>query len=279
MTSLLCHSFQEIGGWVWQRIALAQQVGLAFSEETITETVLLQLASRHPGSVTIQAFSKRDEAVNGSDWEWWIGQTGSWFGMRVQAKRIKLPSETFRPLQSYGRSKGSTIGQIDRLISRAATDHLNPAYCLYFVSYKWPALKAWPVYTFLGGGPISPQGCLMADASAVKAIGKDSLVALAPISVPWHLLVCHCASGSLNAGSSAEASHSALRTSRQLAVAIREQTLENAPDFPPRAALPPHMELLRERTVARDADGPDRLVEYARERDLKGLVLIDTARD
>lgn len=28
MTTALCHSFQETGSWVWQRIALAQKMGL-----------------------------------------------------------------------------------------------------------------------------------------------------------------------------------------------------------------------------------------------------------
>lgn len=277
MTSPMCHSFQEIGSWVWQRIELAQQVGLAFSEETITETVLLHLASRHPDKIKIRAFSKRKEAKNGSDWEWWVGQAGSWFGMRVQAKRIKLPSETFAPLQKYGRPKGSMVGQIDKLISQAKADKINPAYCLYFMSSKWPTLRAWPVYNLTGGGPVSPQGCLMADASAVKAIGKDTLAALAPVSVPWHLLVCSCARGSFNPGPG-EAGRSMLNSSRQLAASILGTRFDDEPDFPPRPRLPVHMELLREGTDRLAAETFDPLGAYAQQRDLKGLVLIDTSQ-
>ncbi len=279
MTSGLCYSFQKIASWVWERIELAQTSGLAFSEETITETILLDLATRHPTKVKIKAFNKTDEGVNGSDWEWWIGQAGSWFGIRVQAKRIKLPAETFAPLQRYGIKKGSTVGQIDKLLSRAKYDGLNSAYCFYFVSKKWPALRAWPVYNFIGGGPVSPQGCLVADATAVKAVGKDSLAALAPICVPWHLLVCHCAGGKFNSGSPADAGGAMLRTSRQLAASLlKVDDLGDAPEFPPRSELPSHINYLREGSDGlmglKDADP---LRGYAKERGLKGFVLIDTS--
>jgi hypothetical protein len=281
VTSDLCYSFQKIASWVWERIELAQTSGLAFSEETITETILLDLATRHPAKVKIKAFTKTEEGVNGSDWEWWIGQAGSWFGMRVQAKKIKLPAETFAPLQRYGVKKGSTVGQIDKLLSQAKNDGLNSAYCFYFVSKKWPTLRAWPVYNFIGGGPISPQGCFVADATAVKAVGKDTLAALAPISVPWHLLVCHCAGGIFNSAASAGAAHAMLQTSRQLAASVlRSDDLGDDTHFPPRSELPSYMNLLREGSDGlaglKDADP---LRGYAKERGLKGFVLIDTSEE
>lgn len=279
MTSDLCYSFQKIASWVWEKIELSEKSGLAFSEETITETILLELATNHPAKVKIKAFTKNAEGVNGSDWEWWIGNAGRWLGMRVQAKKIKLPSETFAPLQKYGVKKGSKIGQIDKLLSHAKADQLNPAYCLYFVSKKWPTLRTWPVYNIVGGGPVSPQGCLIADATAVKAVGKDSLAALAPVCVPWHLLVCHCAGGKINSGSPADAGGAMLRTSRQLAASLlKVDDLSDAPNFPPRSELPSHINYLREGSDGlvglKDADP---LRGYAKERGLKGFVLIDTS--
>lgn len=276
MTTDLCYSFQEIASWVWENIDRADRMGLAFSEETITETMLLKLAMRHPTEVRIKAFSKREEGVNGSDWEWWVGERGNWFGMRVQAKRIKLPAETFDRLQSYGRKDGSTVGQIDRLISRAREDKLNAAYCLYFISRRWPTLRAWPVYAFVGGGPISPQGCLIADASAVKAIAKDSLDDLAPVSVPWHLMVCRCAAGKMNSRSSAHASREVLGSSRQLASSLlRRDHVSDIPNFEPRSELPRYMKFLREDPESDRSADFDPLRERARERGLKGFVLID----
>lgn len=279
MTSDLCYSFQKIASWVWQKIELSEKSGLAFSEETITETILLELATNHPANVKIKAFTKKTEGVNGSDWEWWIGSPGRWLGMRVQAKKIKLPSETFAPLQKYGVKKGSKIGQIDKLLSHAKADQLNAAYCLYFVSKKWPMLRAWPVYNIVGGGPVSPQGCLIADATAVKAVGKDSLAALAPVCVPWHLLVCHCGGGKFNPGSPADAGYAMLQTSRQLAASLlNADDLGDAPQFLPRSELPAHISYMREGLDASGRLGvADPLHVYAKERDLKGFVLIDAS--
>lgn len=274
MSSDLCRSFQKIASWVWQNIELAQRTGLKFSEETITESILLQLATCHPGKVKIHAFTKPEEGINGSDWEWWIGENGNWLGMRVQAKRIKLPSETFAPLQRYKSPKGSTY-QIDNLLSRARSDGLNAAYCLYFASKKWPAMRAWPTYAFLGGGPLSPQGCLIADASAVKTVGKDTLAALAPVTVPWHLLVCHCSAGALNRGGLADAAYSVLDASRGLTPRSGDSTLIDAPLVPPQNDLPLHMRLLRENGEEVVGASKEMLWSYAKERNLKGFLLID----
>lgn len=272
MTSVLCHSFQRIADRVWREIAEADEAGLAFAEETITETILLELHRDHREHIRIKAFSKSQEKRNGSDWEWWVGRPGRWLGMRVQAKRISLPEEAFNRLQTYGATKRGGTRQIDALITAAARDGLNAAYCFYVHSRKWPTLRAWPVYNAVGGGPISPQGCFVAEAGAVRSTKANALSRVAPVCLPWHLLVCHCSSGALNGPSLADATHAALRASTELGEALStgSKVPEERTLFPPVEALPPHMRLLLEG----DAAGEDQLEETALVRGLRGFVLV-----
>lgn len=276
MTSALCHSFQRIADRVWRDIAEADDAGLAYSEETITETVLLDLHRDHRERIRVKAFSKAEEKRNGSDWEWWVGRPGRWLGMRVQAKRITLPNEAFSQLRTYGRTKSGGTRQIDALISAATRDRLNAAYCFYIHSRKWPTLRAWPVYNVIGGGPIGPQGCFIADARAVRSTKANALSRIAPVCIPWHLLVCHCSSGALNGPSLADAAFAVLQTSVELAEAISlgSEVSEEPLLFPPVEALPSHLRRLAEG----DGAGEDQLREAALVRVLRGFVLI-TERD
>jgi len=91
-----------------------------------------------------------------------------WFGMRIQAKRIKLPKETFYRLQKY-HAKNNRLSQIDNLLTEAKKDNLNAAYCLYFMSKKQPDL--------------GKDRCFIAGAFALKAAGKDTLSDLALVCV------------------------------------------------------------------------------------------------
>jgi hypothetical protein len=54
----------------WHRRATAKRTHLQFGEESITETVLMDLADRFPGTVFILPFNKRTEGRYGADWAW-----------------------------------------------------------------------------------------------------------------------------------------------------------------------------------------------------------------
>jgi hypothetical protein len=45
-------------------------MSFSFSEETITETILLELGTRHPKEISLLPFNKREEGRTGADWEW-----------------------------------------------------------------------------------------------------------------------------------------------------------------------------------------------------------------
>jgi hypothetical protein len=221
----------------WRRIGLADGHGLNWSEETITETNLLELADLHPNQVAIEAVTKRREALIGADWEWWLGGGGSWFGMRVQAKRVSLPNERFGRILSQ-RARGRAETQIRTLIERAHLDGVTPAYCLYVHSARWPRLGYWPD-RYMGAGEGTPLGCLMAHASVVSANGSNELESIAAYALPWHLLANVSVGGSL-AGQAYEAMS---KSCWAHGVGSRMRAGPDHPDWPlfnPVSALPVH---------------------------------------
>ena len=171
MTTKLCQIFRELGSQTHQRIGAARVSGMRWSEESNTEHLLLTLSTQCPDQVTVRAFTKRREAEVGADWEWWfVGPRGA-YGMRIQAKRIKLPSEVFSHLRY--RPKGHVHDQMTSLIRAATVDNLTPAYCFYVAS---------------SAGPTS--GCLIGHAQVIERARSSSLKSLHPYLHPWHRLVC-----------------------------------------------------------------------------------------
>lgn len=281
MTVSLCATFQDLAAQTWQRLAEAQRTGLFWSEETNTETILMELKRRHPSEVAVRAFTKAKEARNGSDWEWWIGSPGNWFGMRVQAKRIKLPDERFVGLHRQ-KAKGQPHTQINTLIKAAHRDKLTPAYCFYVHSKRWPSSALWASPRLNTSGA-SPLGCLIAHAGAVRNVGSEALSKLGPVAAPWHLMVCPCLN--IEEGkTSAHIAHSLMHHSaaasgpRGILASVLD---EEFPLFPPVQSLPNYMEDLFAATVdggfeARlgDERADDELGVRARQRGLAGFVLI-----
>ena len=188
MTHSLCRTFQRLGHETWDRIAAADLTGTPWSEESNTEHLLLELKSHHPTEILLTAFSKAQEASNGADWEWWFISSKAAHGMRVQAKRIKLPTEIFPYLNH--KPKGQMQDQMTTFIQRARLDNLTPVYCFYVASrrlsrqhqYSWPAEITPP--------RMQPSGCLIGHAQEIRRTQSNSLRFLGPVLMPWHLLVC-----------------------------------------------------------------------------------------
>ncbi len=123
----LCQSFRWEAGRVWNDMEHAKRLGLSFSEETITETCLLNIAKRQRhSSIAIIPATKPQEAKHGADWEWWFTKAGVGVGYRVQAKRL-YPSGRYQELFK----SGDKFEQLDKLVSRGAADDLDPLYCFY----------------------------------------------------------------------------------------------------------------------------------------------------
>jgi hypothetical protein len=85
----LCATFRREAGVVWNRMRTAAKLGLALSEETLTECALYNIALAHQGAdIRIDLATKPAEAKRGADWEWWLIRGSNALGFRVQAKRL-----------------------------------------------------------------------------------------------------------------------------------------------------------------------------------------------
>jgi hypothetical protein len=266
MSGSLCQSFRDLGAQTWHRLEAAAQTGLAWSEETNTETLLLELRQRHPGAIKIVSFTKAREAKNGSDWEWWIGGTNHWCGMRVQAKRMSRVHQEFPTLQSY-RARSAPLPQIDMLIQAARRDRLTPIYCLYVFD---PARPSGP-----GGNPRYPQGCLIGHAEAIRHSRSSTVRSLAHLLQPWHQLVCPADSFAPTTNLAREV-FAVLRTLQ--AGTPDDRPVDEGPAlFDPVTQLPPHMQQLQRSRADGGVRDASALFQEANaiERGIRGLVLID----
>ena len=273
----LCHSFLGIADRVWREIDEADLSGLSYGEETITETILLQLNRNRSANVQIKAFSKQvEEPKNGSDWEWWIGKKGQWLGMRIQAKKIKLSNEIFHRLQTY-KTKSMSDTQINTLIKAAQADMLNPAYCLYVHSRKIAPLWQTSICCFAPWDWPNQFGCLIADAAAVKSTQSNKLADLAHVCLPWHHLVCECLPSQHSGGSLADSAFAALTYSRDTAgEMISEMKGVDSRLYEPVQQLPSYLSRLEE---GGDAEIDRELLQRAKEKKLQGFVVIQEQDD
>lgn len=185
----LCHAFYLLSCSTWVDIHDMERL----PEESITDYRLLQLARTCPNSITVHKFTRRSESATGADWEWWFGSPGSWFGMRVQAKRLWELTPNFYSyshLDYKRKRRGQLTYQIDTLISDAANNNTFPAYSFYNF---WQAgiSPSFPC----GSEPsaIHQLGITIADARAVLPLAKSakkSLLDIAPVSYPLKCLAC-----------------------------------------------------------------------------------------
>lgn len=176
----LVESLLELGDMTSRNLAFAhRQPALGYSEETITETNLLELRRRHPVRTYLQMFTHRQEARNGADWEWHLVGRRQTLGLRVQAKRVQSDDV----LKVRYKVKGSGALQRDLLIRGAAADGLRPMYCVYSSERQRGLWKSTLVESY-------EAGCLLVDARDVGS-RTTCLSQIEGRSYPWHFLVTH----------------------------------------------------------------------------------------
>lgn len=109
----------------------AKRVGFPFSEETVTETVLLNLATANPHQVHIIPFNKHEEGNTGADWEWcfYSYRHSQFLPMLMQAKVL---DDNDRQYAHIDRMIGNTgVRQIDRLLATAQRRGVAALYAFY----------------------------------------------------------------------------------------------------------------------------------------------------
>ncbi|WP_162530045.1 DUF6615 family protein [Stappia sp. BW2] len=164
-----------------------------FSETTITELLLLELAEKAPGIVTVVPFKPAEERKNGADWQWcFANQSMSLFAeARIQAKRLYQNGKYGSLLHKY--DSGSPRFQMNRLIDEASKARVPPLYVFYNHLQQSDA-----ELVSNGRDPINLWGCSFATADDVKdciyrtprGYSGTQFRQVGLISRPWHELVC-----------------------------------------------------------------------------------------
>lgn len=130
----------------WERRRIAKIRGLSFGEETITETILMDLAEAFPGHLEIVQFTKNQEGKRGADWAWAFRDASGTqnLPMLVQAKLLDKQDLEYHEIARFVGKKLPPVRQIDRLIATAT-------------KYGWPAIYAF--YNHLDDPRRIPNNC------------------------------------------------------------------------------------------------------------------------
>jgi hypothetical protein len=242
-------------GRTWREKARAGRFGLFLNEETITELILLNLATACQGhGLFVRPFSKTQEKKTGADWEFWFIQGTRAVGLRVQAKRL-FPSGDYSSLKPGG-------AQMTQLTSNAG--NCCPVYVFYndAVAYRWSK----PICACSEYRAPSYLGCNVAAAAVIAHAATNSAASLQSVVIPWHCLLCDGASaknpmpatvaGNLNKhiGDSDGSRCEVVETPRQFTAYLRF-----------------------ERFAGSESVLPEGLEAYLSERTLAGIALIGSA--
>ena len=112
----------------WENLREAKSLSVRFGEETITDTLLLEL--RRKGFKVFKQTSLHDEAKYGTDFECWVGSNSTgWVGYAIQAKKLGFRTGIYQNLGHV--VKGPGRSQIDILKAYAKKRGLVARYCLY----------------------------------------------------------------------------------------------------------------------------------------------------
>lgn len=118
---------------VWTRLQYSKQFGISQREETMTDTMMLDLKMGIDRlgitGMEVWTCSKRWEPHIGIDWMWTVGSPRlGWLRFAVQAKRLDLYDLTYG---SFGHEVRPGIYQIDVLERYARWARATPLYSLY----------------------------------------------------------------------------------------------------------------------------------------------------
>jgi hypothetical protein len=185
----LCLTFEKQAEKIWNDLTSAQSMGLIHDEETVTNNLLLEIQRAHPIDVITVQFFKPQEKFTGADWEWWLTDGNSWFGLLIQAKRLGPTSHKYAGLK-HGVGKEKTP-QIELLLNWARHKGIDPLY--FFYNYGSGRLESLPWNCGSIAPTIGQLGCTVAHAATVKSVlarGGAGLAKMSAISSPLRCLVC-----------------------------------------------------------------------------------------
>lgn len=261
-------TFWNLAHLTWHRRATAKNAGMTFSEETISETLLLELATRNSSDITVVPFNKWQEGQNGADWEWCFHDpaTRTFQRMIVQAKLLDDQEKGYSHIDRFIGSTG--VRQIDRLLTTSTELGIPALYVFYnHLSDETrlpPTQHPCMACNHCWGCSAAPAPAvslkLQAENSVAKAKSFDEIKLL---SRPWLCLLCDCKSPSV------PLPKRVLQTLQQLWELSRLElsgTHGEMPPLPeePSVQQPPYFETLDQLRIAESAEQRDGIIANIR---------------
>ncbi|MEN3762615.1 DUF6615 family protein [Aeromonas veronii] len=129
---MLKHHLNVVCDDVWQRLENSKTFGISQGEETVTDNLLLYLASQRLSTIKIIQTPKDKEGIKGTDWEWWIGNKAAGFlRYAVQAKKLDLKTGRYASLNHKVGNGVSADFQHKILEDYAKANNAIPLYAFY----------------------------------------------------------------------------------------------------------------------------------------------------
>lgn len=129
---MLKHHLNTVCDDVWERLENSKRFGITQGEETLTDNLLLYLASQSLSSIRIIQTPKDKESIKGTDWEWWIGNRATgYLRYAVQAKKLDLKTGRYSSLNHKVGKGSSAEFQHDILEWYAKANNAIPLYAFY----------------------------------------------------------------------------------------------------------------------------------------------------
>lgn len=196
----LACALAERANWVEHRLNAAAALGVEQYEETITQSVLLDLRQRIP-DLNIEVYTRvQENRDSGADWMWFWEGEDLWFHHLVQAKRLVSIGRGqvgyklgYRPRKSSDAASTSRL-QVETLLAASQRLGVPAIYALYNSSTDEPrAAKCgfWPAVA------LGDEGVTVLSAEIAEALVRRSsrglrdavpLGAVAPFARPWSCL-------------------------------------------------------------------------------------------
>lgn len=130
----------------WNLLNEAESFNISFSETTLTDLILLQLAKLNSTKISVSKSTIKTEAEFGFDWEMWIkfNQNG-WVRFSIQAKKLDAKSSIYKSLRHSVKKGLKKTEQISLLEIYSKKYNSIPLYCFYnyIPEYDVISRKGW----------------------------------------------------------------------------------------------------------------------------------------
>lgn len=117
---------------IWNRLKISLQLGINQGEETISDNLILYIAQYHFRDIRVIQTPKNKESVQGTDWEWWIGNNcKGWLRYAIQAKKLYSKENRYKSLKHTVGSAPNQVYQHDILENYSNVNNAIPLYVFY----------------------------------------------------------------------------------------------------------------------------------------------------